>query len=174
MIYPADEFYIKAEREMPGNSFYGDYLQLENGVGLVTLLKTEFDSAMKTAPDTIGDRSVCVATGMAAYPFIKNMVDLCCKKWHNLNCTVHAIRNDFFGERITVSGLVTGRDLINQMKGRIPCGELLFPSVMLRSEGDVFLDDVSVEEVERQLGVKARPVPNDGFELLEAIIGQPL
>ena len=87
---------------------------------------------------------------------------------------MHAIRNDFFGERITVSGLVTGRDLINQMKGRIPCGELLFPSVMLRSEGDVFLDDVSVEEVERQLGVKARPVPNDGFELLEAIIGQPL
>ena len=171
LFYPADEFYIMAERALPDEAFYESYAQLENGVGLVTLLKSEFFEALEQyEPDDI-ERSVCIATGEAAYPFIKQMAGAACQKWQNLKCTVVKVENEFFGRSITVAGLVTGTDLINKLKGQVDCERLLIPSVMLRSEGDLFLDSVSIDEVSKQLGIPVCAVPNDGYELLDAILG---
>lgn len=140
----------------------------------MTLLRHDFMTALDTLEESDRPVSVSIATGTAAFDFIRNLVDELKKKWHNLECKVYAVRNDFLGENITVSGLVTGRDLIAQLKAQ-PLGDrLLFPSSMLRHEGDLFLDDVTPEEVAKQLEVSAIPVPNDGCALLEALTGLKL
>ena len=171
LAYPADEFYIKAGRPMPGEAFYGDFDQLENGVGLVTLLNTEFMEALEQEKESEAPYHCTIATGVAAAPFLQKLVDEACKKWHNLKCEVIAIKNEFFGGAIDVAGLVTGSDLINQLKGRDLGERLVIPSVMLRHEGDLFLDDVSVDELSQTLGVPVTPVSNDGWELLRTITG---
>lgn len=174
LFYPADEFFLKSETPLPDYDYFGEYSQLENGVGMMTLLRHDFMTALDTLEESDRPVSVSIATGTAAFDFIRNLVDELKKKWHNLECKVYAVRNDFLGENITVSGLVTGRDLIAQLKAQ-PLGDrLLFPSSMLRHEGDLFLDDVTPEEVAKQLEVSAIPVPNDGCALLEALTGLKL
>lgn len=171
-IYGADEFYILAEREIPEASYYGDFLQLENGVGLWSLLRDEAKSAIADLDGDIeGKRKISIATGTAAYPLIKQIVDLCKQKWHNLECEVYAIKNNFFGGKISVAGLVTATDIIEQLKEKNIGDELLFPSVMLRNEGDMFLDSITVDKFSAELGVKTTPVDNDGYLLVKAITG---
>ena len=109
-------------------------------------------------------------TGEAAYPIIKELVDRTCRKWHNLSCKVYAIKNEFFGGHINVTGLVTGTDIIKQLKGKDLGSELLVPSVMLRHEGDMFLDNVTIEQLEKELGVKVRVVDTDGASLVDALL----
>lgn len=170
MIWAADEFYLKAGRPLPHAGYYEDYPQLENGVGLVALLRDEFTDAME---DLEGDsifRELSVATGVSASPIIAAMLDEAEKKWHNSTWHIHTIKNNFFGESITVAGLITGRDLIEQLKGKHLGSRLLIPSVMLRREGDLFLDSVSIDEVESELGVEVVTVPNDGYVLLEELL----
>lgn len=174
LVYPADEFYQKAGRKIPDVSFYGELNQLENGIGLIASLKSEFESALKNfenanAPEC---RKISIATGSSAKPFIDKLVRKAQDNIAGLNCSVFAIENDFFGHSINVAGLVTGGDLINQLKGCDLGNELLIPSVMLRSEGDIFLDDVSVEDVSSALKIKVTPVANDGFVLLDALTGK--
>ncbi|MBQ5901844.1 MAG: DUF512 domain-containing protein, partial [Clostridia bacterium] len=111
-----------------------------------------------------------VATGVAAYPLLCELVDIAKKKWHNLECNVYEIKNEFFGESITVSGLITGRDLISQLKGKNLGDTLLLPANMFRSEGDIMLDDTSVDDIEKALNVKVRITQNDGYDLLSALI----
>lgn len=170
-IYGSDEFYLKSERTIPDSSFYGDFDQLDNGVGMWALLKKEaFDaiSICKEAPDSV---KRTVVTGVAAYPLIKEIIDKAKNKWHNLNCEVKAIINDFFGEKITVAGLVTGGDIIKQLSGEDLGEEILLPGSMLRYENDMFLDGVTVEELEKSLNVRAVITENDGYELIDKILG---
>jgi len=172
--YASDEFYILAEQPFPDYDFYEDFAQLENGVGLWALLKDEFYAALRRMePDDFPKqpRRVALATGQAAFPLLAELVAAAQEQCPALIAQVYAVRNDFFGESITVAGLLTGQDLIAQLKGK-PLGEkLLIPAVMLRREGDLFLDDLSPADAEKELGVPVTPVPNDGGELLDALLG---
>ncbi len=171
-VYGADEFYILAEEKMPDAEFYGEFLQLENGVGLVPLLIDEVNKAIEECDYNLKNkRIITIATGEAAYPFIREIVDKIILKWDNLECRVRPIKNNFFGGKITVAGLVTATDIEDQLKDECLGEELLIPSVMLRDGGDMFLDSVTVTELSEKLNVTITPVNNDGYELLDAILG---
>lgn len=169
-VYGADEFYLKAERPIPNTQFYGDFDQLDNGVGMWSLFKSEAFSAAEYINSCDGVKRT-VVTGEAAYPLLCEIVDNLKSKIKNLNCQVVKIKNDFFGEKITVAGLVTGQDIINQLKDKEIGEEILIPSSMLRHENDMFLDNVTVEELENKLAVKVTAVDNDGYILTEKITG---
>lgn len=171
IVYAADEFYLCAKQPIPPAEFYGEFAQLENGVGLISNLNQEFHEAIEDFDCLTQPRKVTVATGVAAQPFIKGLLDELMIKCNNLTCDVVPIQNDFFGHNITVAGLVTGGDIIRQLQGRELGDALLIPAVMLRREGDIFLDDLSVEELSKTLQIPVIPVKNDGFELLDAALG---
>lgn len=174
-VYGADEFYLISNREIPEAEFYEDFLQLENGVGMWALLKKEARDALEDDFEEVKTkRTVSIATGVAAYPLIYDIARKCEEKNKNLKCNVFAIKNDFFGEKITVAGLVTATDIYNQLKGTDLGDELLIPSVMLRAEGDMFLDSITLEELSEKLSVKITPVASDGFELVDSINGKEL
>ena len=171
-VFGADEFYILAERKLPDADFYEEFLQLENGVGLVPLLLSESDEAISLCDYILKEkRNITIATGESAYPFIKAIVDKTEKKWDNLKCNVVAVKNNFFGGHINVAGLITATDLEEQLKGKDLGEELLIPSVMLRDGGDMFLDSITLEELSRKLNIKITPVDNDGFQMLDKILG---
>ena len=171
IFYPSDEWYIKAKMPIPADNFYEDYPQLENGVGMLALLKEQFIEAVDTCDvDEVCDKRTIVATGVDAAPYLKALVALAKQKWPALQVRVVPIRNDFFGETITVSGLVTGGDLIKQL-AEMPAQRLILPLNMLRQEGDLFLDDVSVDEVEQALHTKVTFVQEtDAYALLSALM----
>lgn len=171
IFYPSDEWYIKAKMPIPADNFYEDYPQLENGVGMLALLKEQFLEALDTcSAETVCTKRTVIATGVDAAPYLKALVALAKQKWPALQVRVVPIRNDFFGETITVSGLVTGGDLIKQL-AEMPTERLILPLNMLRQEGDLFLDDVSVEDVEKALGAKITCVQEtDASALLSALI----
>lgn len=172
LVYPSDEFYITAERELPNGDFYEGYPQYENGVGMRRSLIDEFDQAFDlTESDRIKSCSTSIAVGELTYKYICALIEKTKKRWHNIKCNVYKIRNDFFGETITVTGLITGQDLIAQLKGK-PLGDtLLLSSSMIRKDGGLFLDDYTISDVEKALDIKIRIVENDGFELFDAITG---
>lgn len=176
IMYAADEFYLKAERPIPPPSYYGAFDQIEDGVGGMACLEEEFSFALEDGEEAgwfaVPPRRITAATGVAAKDFIRKLLDEAERKCDNLKCEVVGIVNDFFGETITVAGLVTGGDLIRQLKGRDLGDALLIPEVMLRHEKDVFLDDISVADVERQLGVPVITVANTGQCLLDAVLGR--
>ena len=173
LIYPADELFICAGRDIPPNEYYEDYPQYENGVGMLRSLEYELTEALGKIPAGrhFPDRKVSIATGMLAGDFIRKLTDRITARFDNIECSVYKIRNDFFGETITVTGLLTARDIIAQLKGRPLGDELLISSSMIRAEGRVFLDDLTVGDVEKSLGIRIRPVDNDGTALLKSIIG---
>ena len=172
ICYAADEFYLKAQLPIPPAPFSGDFDQLENGVGLMASLKQEFLDALEDFVPPASSRKVTLATGVAAHPFLDTLLDELRQRCHNLTCNVVPIVNDFFGDTITVAGLVTGGDLLNQLRGRELGDALLLPDVMLRREGDIFLDDVSLEELSEALQIQIITVPNDGYALLDAVVGR--
>ncbi len=170
-VYPSDEFFLLAKRALPDGEYYEGYPQYENGVGMLRSLADEFEAALEDAqPETL-PRRVTIATGYAPHAFLSALTKKAEEKWEGLTCTVIPIRNDFFGESITVTGLITGQDLIAQLKGRDLGDELLLSSSMIRRDSDVFLDDVTIGEVEEALQTKIRLTANDGYELLDAILG---
>ncbi|MEG1072096.1 MAG: DUF512 domain-containing protein [Oscillospiraceae bacterium] len=168
IFWCSDELYLRAERPLPDNDYFEDYTQLENGVGMLRLLRYEFDCALKLQEDTPAVTPYAVACGTDAAPWLQEIVDSAATKCHT-KAEVHPIRNDFLGESITVSGLITGKDLIAQLVGKNLGERLLIPVNMLRHGEDVFLDDVTLQEVEEKLGVKVVPVNQDGYELCDAI-----
>ncbi len=168
-VFAADEFFLLAEREMPGTDYYGDFLQLENGVGIWALTKSDAQSALDDIEEPREERNISVVTGVSAYPLISDIVDTATKKWHNLSSRVYMVENDFFGHNITVAGLITGGDIINQLKGKELGDLLLIPDVMLRHENDKFLDDVTVSDLAEALGVEVRVIHSGGYELVEAL-----
>lgn len=170
LAYASDEFYLRAELPLPDEDFYEDFAQLENGVGVIANLKTDFYDLYEELEPDDRKRNLTIATGVDAAPFIRELIDEAKKKWHNLECTVYAIRNDFFGESITVAGLVTGQDIIAQLKGQ-PLGDvLLLPDCMLRHQQDKFLDDYTVEDVEKALDIRVKIVGTEGDSLLRGLL----
>ena len=172
LAFCADEFYLTAGMPIPDEEYYEDYPQLENGVGLWRNLLEEFSFALtESSFEKDIERHVSIATGVAAYPLLVRLCRLVSEKYPLVKADVFQIKNDFFGHSVTVAGLVTGKDLISQLKDKPHAETLIIPSVMLRSEGDVFLDDVSLEDVEKALSVSVRVTDaNSGFELLENIL----
>ena len=174
-VYASDEFYLLSKRPMPNADYYGDFLQLENGVGLWSLLLNEAIDAIEYEDYKLENkRKISLVTGVAAYPLITEIVDKCKQKWDNLECKVFEIKNNFFGEKITVAGLVTATDIKEQIKDKDLGGELLIPAVMLRNEGDMFLDSVTVDGLSNDLKVKINSVQVDGYSLIDAILGKEI
>ncbi|MGN1134395.1 MAG: DUF512 domain-containing protein [Oscillospiraceae bacterium] len=170
MVFPADEFYLLAEREIPPTDFYEDYPQYENGVGLLRSLEDEFNQALDEYNDC-GERTVTIATGAAVYEFQKMLAQKAMDKFPKLKVNVVKIINHFFGETITVTGLITAGDLIDHLKDRDLGDELIIGKVMLKTDEPVFLDDLSVSDVEKALDIHIRPSDNNGYELLECMLG---
>ena len=187
-IHASDEWYILAEREMPEEDRYDGYLQLENGVGMLRLLLNEFEDALETekqirkndrkekAAVDIGQsderREVSIATGKLAYPYILKIAEKVQHAFPEYQIHVYPITNYFFGERITVSGLLTGQDLIAQLKDKPLGDKLLLPHNILRSGEDVFLDDIHLPELEKTLQVPIDIVKSSGYDLLNSILGK--
>ena len=169
-IHAGDEWYILAEREMPEEERYDGYLQLENGVGMLRLLMNEFEEAYAELEGDGRKIEVSMATGFLAYPYLKKMIEKLKEKFPNVTVHLYAIRNDFFGEKITVAGLITGQDLIAQLKGQQLGERLLLPCNMLRSGEEVFLDDVTLSEVKDSLQIQVDIVKSSGWDFIEAII----
>ena len=170
-VFAADEFYLLSKRPMPEADFYGDFLQIENGVGMWASFKAEFEEAVEDEEELDTKRKITLVTGEAAYPLISNCIDILRTKWHNLECNIVAIKNNFFGGEITVAGLVTGKDIAEQLNGTDIGDELIVPSVMLRHERDMFLDSMTIEELEKALNAKVRITDNDAWSLIDAVKG---
>ena len=165
-----DELYRKAGRETPPWDYYEGFPQFENGVGMLRSLEDEFREALAEKPEAVRPAPFAVATGGAALPLFEKLLQLLSDSCYSVDGRIYCIRNDFFGESVNVAGLITGRDLIAQLRGK-PLGERLLVSVsMLRYGGDVFLDDVSLIEAQEALGVPVIPVANDGEAVLRAFL----
>ena len=169
-IHASDEWYILAEREVPEEDRYDGYLQLENGVGMIRLLINEFEEVFQDLEGDEREREVSVITGGLAYPYLKSMAERLEEKYPNLTVHVYKIRNDFFGEKITVSGLITGQDLLAQLKDKALGEEILIPCNMLRDGEEVFLDDITLTDVKETLQVKVNVVKSSGQDLVNAIL----
>lgn len=176
-IHASDEWYILAEEELPEEERYDGYLQLENGVGMLRLLMREFADAMtemsqrRSAPDTNVISNMSMATGLLAYPYIKRMTDEIKKAFPNIQIHLYPITNNFFGERITVSGLLTGGDIRDQLLGKELGDRLLLPQNVLRSGEKIFLDDITLDELENALQVKIDIVKSSGCDFVSSILG---
>lgn len=168
----ADEFFIKAGLPLPPYEYYDDFTQLEDGVGLCTLLKHEFYEALDYFPPAEYNRRVTIPTGKAAYSTIKELADAAEHRYNGLKIDVLAMENNFFGELITVTGLLTGGDIAAQLKERDNGDAVLICESTLRYEHDKFIDDTTPDYVERELKLPVLMVPNDGYKLLCAMLGE--
>lgn len=171
IAYPADEFFLLAETPIPGADYYGEFDQLEDGVGLWALLRQEFTEALEETASRPLSRRVSIATGTAAAPLLAHLAALAEEVFPGLEVTVYGIPNRLFGGAVNVAGLLCGGDIARGLAGKELGEELLIPSVMLRHEQDKFLDDTTVPWLEEQTGVPVRVVDNDGSQLLDAITG---
>lgn len=175
-VHASDEWYILAGRKLPEEERYDGYLQLENGVGMLRLLLNEFDQALEQRRRKDGfpcgkrTGELSVATGLLAWPYLKQMAERMTEAYPGLKIHVYPIENRFFGERITVSGLLTGGDIRDQLKGKNLGSVLLLPENVLRSGEDVFLDDLQVGDLEKALQVPINIVKSSGYEFVEAVL----
>lgn len=171
IFFPGDEFYLLAEREIPSPEFYEDFSALEDGIGMIAYLTDDVGWKLE---ELDADESLChkvtIACGEGVFPYMKRIMSMINGKFPNITINTRAIKNNFFGGGVNVSGLVTGGDLIDQLRGDDLGDRLIIPSSMLRFENDLFLDDVSTDDVERDLGVTLVPVNNNGNDLVEAVI----
>ena len=174
-VHASDEWYVMAQADLPEAERYDGYLQLENGVGMLRLLLDEFEEAMEQldkeqAGHTAAGGELSVVTGQLAYPYIQDMCGRMMEKVAGLTIHVYAITNHFFGEQITVSGLLTGQDIISQLRGKRLGGRILLPQNVLRSGEDYFLDDVTVADLEKALQVKVDIVKSSGHDFVRAVL----
>jgi len=174
IVYLADEFYIMAEHKLPEYTEYEDFPQLENGVGLISLFRNEFYEYFKTIDRNACDnlRRVSIATGVSAFKFISEMASELERKCGKIKITVYEIKNEFFGENVTVTGLLTGGDIASQLAGKDLGEELLLSKSMLKSGEDLFLDDITVQELEDMLKVKIVIVDNSGEDFINKLLGK--
>ena len=175
LFYCADEFYIRAGLPLPEEDYYEEYSQIENGVGMITSLCSEFGIEMKYLDEYLtkftAPRTVSIATGMAAFDTLHALAKRLERAVEGLTVHVYPIQNHFFGESVTVAGLLTGKDVSEQLRGQVLGDELLYPSVMLKADEEIFLDDMTPAILSERLGVPVRPVKSDGAELICAILG---
>lgn len=172
LFFCADELYLKAGKSLPRADYYDGFPQIENGVGMIASTSDEFFRAMKEYDGNPKPEEISMATGAAAYEFIRSLADAVMKKYPQIKINVYKIKNNFFGESVTVAGLVTGKDLAAQLSGK-PLGErLLLAECMLRHGGDLFLCGMSNDELSEKLGADITLCSNDGFELFSKIINE--
>ncbi len=175
LVFAADEFYLKAGREIPDSDYYEDYPQLENGVGMIRSFSDELGMAADDAGDLVKSlsdlRTVSVATGAASYPMICGIAARLMALTDKLKINVYEVKNKFFGESITVSGLLTGKDISEQLLGCELGDELLLPANCLRDGEDVFLCGMTLDELSEKLNIKIRVCENDGFDFVDAVFG---
>ena len=177
LCFPADEFYLKAERELPNEDFYEDYPQIENGVGMWTSFKADYYDFFENLNENSSlfkEKTVSFATGAAAYPLMCDFAKKIEEKLPQIKVNVYKIKNEFFGESITVAGLITGRDLINQLKGKDLGQALFITSNMIigsyqEENENIFLDDVTLSGAQEELSVNIIPVSEDVFEIMQKI-----
>lgn len=171
IFFPGDEFYLLAERKIPSPEFYEDFSALEDGIGMIAYLTDDVGWKLE---ELDADESLChkvtIACGEGVFPYMKRIMSMINEKFPNITINTRAIKNNFFGGGVNVSGLVTGGDLIDQLRDDDIGDRLIITSSMLRFENDLFLDDVSTDDVERELGVTLVPVNNNGNDLVEAVI----
>ncbi|MBR5273081.1 MAG: DUF512 domain-containing protein [Clostridia bacterium] len=172
LCYPADEFFIKSEYPIPDADYYEEFSQIENGVGMWASFRSQVIDAMIDFSEDDVTRNVSVATSVSAYKLFAEIVDLLEEKWHNLHIDLYSIENDFFGHSINVAGLITGQDYFKQLIGK-PLGDELFISTnSLKNNEDVFLDDMTLDELSQKLNVKITPVENDGYIFVTKVLGK--
>ena len=169
-IHASDEFYILAGRELPEEERYDGYIQLENGVGMIRLLTTEVHEALDELEGDEEKEELSIATGKLAAVYLAGFLEEIKKKFPNRKVHLYPIRNDFFGEMITVAGLITGQDLIAQLKDKLLGSRLLLPECMFRSGEEVFLDDITRQEVENALQVPVNIVKSSGQDFVNAVL----
>ena len=168
----SDEFYIIANRELLKYDEYEGFIQFENGVGMISKLEREIQDYLETLPlDKITrTKKVSIATGHSAYEFIKDMADLIMKKFNNVEINVYKIINNFFGDTITVSGLITATDIMDQLKD-IDLGETLYiPRAMLKADEEIFLDNITLEEIQKMMNIEVVPCENQGIDFVDKIL----
>ena len=170
IIYPSDEWYLKAGRPIPPPEFYEDYDQLENGVGMMSLFREEFLAELDKPHRVYGSKKLDVVTGTMAAPLIIEMMDELHRQYPMIEVTVHPIQNKFFGGNVGVAGLVTATDIIAQCEGKMTSGTLGVPAVMLREEKDTFLDDITTAQLAERLGVKVEVLPVGGGDEARALL----
>ncbi len=172
VFYAADEFFIKAGLPFPEYEYYGEFTQLEDGVGLCALLDHEFNEALDCFPSKEYKRKVTIPTGKAAFDLIRKLSNIAESRYNGLKIDVLPIENNFFGEKITVTGLLTGGDITEQLSERDNGDAVLICETTLRYEHDCFIDDMTPKAVEEKLGVPVVMVPNDGYKFLCALLGE--
>ncbi|MGL5330801.1 MAG: DUF512 domain-containing protein [Peptostreptococcaceae bacterium] len=168
----SDEFYIIANEELLKYDEYEGFIQFENGVGMISKLEREIQDYLESLPqDKITkNKKVSIATGHSAYEFIKNMANLVMSKFNNVEINVYKIVNNFFGETITVSGLITATDIIDQLKAE-DLGETLYiPRAMLKADEEIFLDNITLEEIQEKMNIEVVPCENDGIDFIDKIL----
>jgi putative radical SAM enzyme (TIGR03279 family) len=179
LVYPADEFFISAGISIPDYSYYEDFPQIENGVGLIAMFLHEFEECRTSLPGSAAKRSltavrtISIATGVSAFIYIKGVAEKL-EKVYNVKVKVYAIKNHFFGETVTVTGLLTGQDIVSQLGGKDLGDELLICRAMLKSGESLFLDDYSTDLLEKKLKVKITVVENSGKDFIEKVIGMDI
>lgn len=174
IVYLSDEFYINAEKELPKHKHYEGFPQIENGVGMVASFQKEVKDILKRKKENsvLPSRKVSIATGRLVYKNIIQLVNEVKTVYEGLEVNVYDIENNFFGQYVTVCGLLTGGDIIKQLKDKDLGQELLISSNMLRAGEHVLLDDCTVEKIEAELGVKIRIVESSGADFVNALIGK--
>ena len=170
IVYVADEFYVQAEKEIPSYEFYEDFPQLEDGIGMLAYFNKKFDDEYKKIKKCKMNKTVSIATGKSAYKFILEKSKLLEKKVEGLKINVYQIENNFFGPLITVTGLLTGGDILNQLKSKELGDTLFIAQNMLKDDENVFLDDMKLEELEKNLGIKIEVTSCDGSDFIKMIL----
>lgn len=170
-VYASDEFYVTAGIPVPPEEAYEDFPQIENGVGMLASMEAEFSYGIENLPlEPQEQGKTIVATGEISYEFIKKLVN-CAKMRYNIDETeVVPVKNNLFGGKVTVSGLLSAKDLETALSGKT-AERLLITESMLKADEDIFLDDITVEELEKRLNMKIQPVKNDGCAFLKALLG---
>ncbi|MBE7015641.1 MAG: DUF512 domain-containing protein [Ruminococcaceae bacterium] len=174
LIYAADEFYINAKLPVPNAQHYDGFPQIENGVGLIASMQEEFDSGIELVKIKSCKRNVAIATGEIAQDFIQSLAQRLMAKCSDLSITVYGVKNEFFGGGVNVSGLCTASDIIRTLENEPKYDEIFIPDCMLRDGEDIFLDNVTLDELCEKLNSKITPVSNDGYVFIEKILGTNL
>lgn len=170
LVYPSDEWFLLAGRPIPDEAFYDGYPQLENGVGMWRLTYEEFMQALEETADVPSSHEADLAVGALAAPLFRLLAQEAQNRFPGLKLHVHEVENRFFGNTITVTGLLTGQDIMEQLRGTLKSDTLLLPDVLLRAEGDLLLDDTTPAQIARHLGVEVQTVPTGGANLLAALL----
>ena len=170
-VFPSDEFYLIAERELPPYEFYEDFPQIENGVGMLRDLEEEFLWALEDTPSRAVHRRVTIPTGEAAFDFLNRLFDAAREKFPGLEINLVPVHNDFFGGTVDVTGLLVGQDLVRRLRQETLGDEILIPNAMLMADEDVFLDDMTLDTLSEELGVRAKRMQKDAGGQLRDILG---